>query len=215
MSPATPLLRHAALLGGALALVLSLGGCASVLRLENEVQSYARWPAQQTPATGDLYRFERLLSQQQSVATQDELEALTRDALDKVGLRWQASQDGQPVKWTVQVSARSLKFRRAPWADPRDDWPHWGGGVLVGRGSVFGGGMFPVPQPPYYQREVSLVLRRAGSSEVVYETKASQDGPWPDSPTLWSALLDAALDGFPQPPATSNGKRQVVIEVPR
>ena len=62
------------------------------------------------------------------------------------------------------------------------------------------------------EREVSLVLRDARSARVVYETQASHDGPWADNPTLWAALLDAALQGFPQAPA---GPRRVVIEVPR
>lgn len=204
-------LRRTALLGAAMVLALTQGGCASVIRLENQVSSYASAHSAR-PAPGDSYVFERLPSQQQPEASQDELETLARDALEQVGLHWQATQDHPPVKWTVQVSTRSLKFRRAPWADPRDDWPHWGGGVFLGRGSVFGGGMFPVPQPPYYQREVSLVMRHASNGEVVYETKASQDGPWPDSPALWSSLMDAALDGFPQ---ASGGPRQVVTEIPR
>lgn len=208
-----PLLRRATLLGSALALVLALGGCASVIRLENQVSSFAHATAQ-PPAAGDTYQFERLPSQQQHAAAQGELEALAQEALGKVGLRWQADSTVKPIQWTVQVSARSLKLRRAPWADPRDDWPHWGGSLFVGRGAYasFGGGLFVVPQPPYYQREVSLVLRRSGGGEVVYETKATQDGPWPDSPALWSALLDAALDGFPQ---GSGGTHQVVVEVPR
>ena len=72
--------------------------------------------------------------------------------------------------------------------------------------------LFPHLTTPYYQREVSLVLRDARSARVVYETQASHDGPWADNPTLWAALLDAALQGFPQAPA---GPRRVVIEVPR
>jgi len=192
---------------------LTLSGCASVIRLENQVSSFAHATAQ-PPAAGDTYRFERLPSQQQHAAAQDELEALAQEALGKVGLHLQPGGAPASTKWTVQVSARSLKLRRAPWADPRDDWPHWGGSLFVGRGAYasFGGGLFVVPQPPYYQREVSLVLRRSGGGEVVYETKATQDGPWPDSPALWSVLLDAALDGFPQ---GSGHTRQVVVEVPR
>lgn len=187
-----------------------LGGCASVMRLDNEVQSYAHWPAQQVPAAGDRYRFERLPSQQQSSAAQDELERLAQEALAQVGLLRQDGKNTPP--WTVQVSARSAKFPRAPWDDPRDAWPYWHGYVMMGRGVAVSGPLFPMTRPPYYRREVSLVLRRSGSSEVVYETQASQDGPWPDSPKLWGALLEAALQGFPQP---TQGKRQVVIEVPR
>lgn len=209
-----PLHRHPCWTAAWLATALALGGCASVIRLENEVTTYTQGPAQQLPAPGDFYRFERLPSQQQSEAapTQDAMEHLVQTALDKVGLHRQANTTPAPA-WSVQVSARSVKMAHAPWDDPRDAWPGWGRGyVVTGRGRLVGVPMFPAPRPPYYQREVSLVLRRAGSTQVVYETRAAHDGPWHDSPVMWSALLDAALQGFPQPPS---GTRQVVLEVPR
>jgi hypothetical protein len=65
---------------------------------------------------------------------------------------------------------------------------------------------------PYYQRRVSLLIRHAASGQLVYQTQAQHDGRWNSTPELWSAMLDAALRDFPNPPA---GVRQVNIEVPR
>ncbi|MYZ51835.1 hypothetical protein [Malikia spinosa] len=189
-----------------LAGALLLGGCAGAIRLENDVRSYADWsagPAGEAarPVPGDRYRFERRPSQLQAPAAQQEaLEAIARDAL---------------ARWTVELGARSVRLPYAPWDEPAR--PSFGVSVGIGHvfphGSVgFGMPLFPHLTTPYYQREVSLVLRDARSARVVYETQASHDGPWADNPTLWAALLDAALQGFPQAPA---GPRRVVIEVPR
>jgi hypothetical protein len=65
---------------------------------------------------------------------------------------------------------------------------------------------------PYYQRKVSLLVRQADSGQVVYETHAAHDGRWNSSHELWCAMLDAALQGLPTPPA---GARQVNIDLPR
>lgn len=207
-----------------LAGTLLLGGCAGAIRLENDVRSYADWsagPAGEAarPVPGDRYRFERRPSQlQASAAQQEAIEAIARDALARVGLR--AAPEPLPAgaalpRWTVELGARSVRLPYAPWDAPAR--PSFGVSVGIGHvfphGSVgFGMPLFPHLTTPYYQREVSLVLRDARSARVVYETQASHDGPWADNPTLWAALLDAALQGFPQAPA---GPRRVVIEVPR
>ncbi len=86
------------------------------------------------------------------------------------------------------------------------------GQVIVGRGVVTSLGLQWQVRPPYYVRELALTVRDRRSGEVVYETRATQDGPWADAPTLWRALLEAALEGFPDPPP---GPRRVVIEAPR
>jgi len=46
----------------------------------------------------------------------------------------------------------------------------------------------------------------------VFESRASHDGPWSDSQAVVPAMLDAALQGFPNPPS---GTRQVGVEIPR
>jgi hypothetical protein len=72
--------------------------------------------------------------------------------------------------------------------------------------------MFMHVETPYYQRELSLVIRRADNGQVVYETRAAHDGRWNSTSALWTAMLEAALQGFPAPPG---GPRQVNIEIPR
>jgi hypothetical protein len=65
---------------------------------------------------------------------------------------------------------------------------------------------------PYYLRHLSVVVRDTQTAQVVFETTASHDGRWNDSPGLWQAMADAALDGFPQP---GQPQRQVNIDIPR
>lgn len=197
-------------------LALLLGGCASVLRLENDVSSFTAWPNAATPAQGDLFAFERLPSQKdaQAMQSQQTLENLARPALEKAGLK--PANDAAKARWTVQVNARGVKLPRAPWEDPFDRWPGWGmpgrDYVVTGKGQVvYMPGLLHIPTP-YYQREVSVLIRDAKTGQVVYESKAAHDGPWHDSPALWNALFDAALQGFPRPPA---GPRRVVIDLPR
>lgn len=210
--------------------LLALSGCASVFLVDNQVQSYARWADRPTP-TGtapsipqapQVYRFDRLPSQQDSRAGagQDELEKLAAIALAKVG--WTPAAAGVTAPWTVEVSGGTLRLPRAPWESPYDGY--WGGGfgpgfgfpgrdyVVTGTGQIIYAPLFLRMDTPYYKREVSVVIRQAASGRVVYETRAAHDGRWNSSNPLWSAMLDAALRDFPTPPA---GLRQVNIEVPR
>ena len=213
-------LAGACLLAG----LLLLGGCAGVIRLENDVRSYADWTpsasgAVMRPVPGDFYRLEHRPSQRQDPAPQQEaIDTIARDALARAGLR-QAPEPlpaGMPSpRWTVELGARSIRLPYAPWDEPRP----WGFSLGIGVGHVgrhgsigLGLPLFPAPAVPYYQREVSVVLRDASNGHVVYETSAAHDGPWADNPTIWAALYDAALQGFPQPPS---GARRVVTEVPR
>ena len=200
--------------------LLALSGCASVYLVDNQVQSFARWGVITTPATGgasgpqppQIYRFERLPSQQvgQAVVNQDDLESLVRAALLQVG--WTLAETGTAAPWTVQVATGTVRLPRAPWEEP------WGGMGFLGHDPLFvGGGMFWDSgfmrlDSPYYQRKISLLIRHAGSGQVVYETHAAHDGIWNGTPELWSAMLSAALRDFPMPP---DGTRQVNIEVPR
>jgi hypothetical protein len=59
---------------------------------------------------------------------------------------------------------------------------------------------------------VSLVVRDGQTGRVAYETRAAHDGRWHDSPAVWRAMIDAALQGFPAPPT---GNRTVNIDIPR
>jgi len=203
--------------------VFTLSGCASVFLVDNQVQSFARWSEpsaaapQGLPQPPQTYRFERLPSQLQSprAGDQNTLEAWAAEALTQRG--WTPAAAGVNSPWVVEVSASSLRLPRAPWENP---WPGaWGFGAGFGSmahvgpgGHVLWSPMFMHMETPYHQREVSLVIRHAATGRVAYETRAAHDGRWNSSPALWRAMLDAALQGFPNP---APGARQVNIEVPR
>lgn len=199
----------------ALGMGLLAGGCASVYRVDNQVQSFAGWGVgSSAPAAPQTYRFERLPSQRegQAAASQDELETLARAALARVGWNLAESTTTPAPPWTVQVSAGALKLPRAPWEEPWDGIDaRWGWGLHAASGG-WGGALFMRMDIPYHERKVTLVVRRTGTGQVVYETSARHDGRWSSSPQLWGAMLDAALRDFPNPPA---GARQVDIDLPR
>jgi hypothetical protein len=74
------------------------------------------------------------------------------------------------------------------------------------------GHLFPhLPPPPNYWYQVSLVMRNA-QGKVAFESHASHEGPWADSANILAAMLEAALQDFPSPPA---GVRHVNIEIQR
>jgi hypothetical protein len=192
---------------------LALTGCVSVMRVDSAVQSHAQWPASAFSAGLISYEFERLPSQAtgQAGTDQDMLEAQTRQALAAVG--WQpVTAGGTP--WRVAVSGQTVTLPRAPWDDPRDGWllrHRLGVSASSGRGGPHIGALLSVDMP-YYQRSVSLVVRDGQTGRVAYETRAAHDGRWHDSPAVWRAMIDAALQGFPESPA---GQRTVNIDIPR
>lgn len=195
---------------------LALAGCASVVRVDNDVQSYARWANGGAPAAGERFRFERLPSQDaQAAAEQQALEMAVARRLEAAGLK-AAGADGADAAWRVEVSARSQRFPHAPWDNPWDRWPGAGlagrDHVVTRKGQVIAVPVFPMPSAPYYKREISLVIRDAAQGRAVFESRAAHDGPWPSSPAMWDALANAVLDGFPQPPS---GPRKVYVDVPR
>jgi Domain of unknown function (DUF4136) len=204
------------------AALLQLTGCASVRLIDNEVSAFSTLAAVPAAST---YRFERLPSQQTNAQRQDQLEAIAQAALAKVGLLRVGDAPGSPAaRYSVQMGINVQRSDLAVW----DDWgPRFGGYVgvgsgpyLVGRGrghgAVYGsfGFGFPYPYlpPPSYLRDVSLVLRDTSSNQVVYETRAKHESPWADSLNILPAMFDAALQGFPTPPA---GPRMVNVELPR
>lgn len=209
----TPSPTHRALAAIGLALSVLLTGCASVYRVDSQVQSFARWPPSGTPAVPvapQRYRFERLPSQHEGSAagTQDALEVLTRNALGRVG--WTVADAGASAPWAVQVLAGTLQLPRAPWDEPRAGLrPSIG---LFGGNGYWGTSLSMRLDMPYYERQLTLVIRHGATGEAVYETSARHDGRWASSLELWSALLDAALRDFPQPPT---GPRQINIDLPR
>ncbi len=180
-------------------------------------------PAASAVPTGpQAYVFDRLPSQQSGRATaqQKEMEDLAAQTLLPLG--WTLATEGQSAPWSVQVQAdmRPLAESRWPdrWAGLR---PHaglgWGvssgrhGRVAIGGALAPWGWWAPYPEPLTYERALLVLIRRKADGQVVFETKATSDGYWNNSPRLWSGMLTAALAGFPQPPA---GPREVRVDVP-
>jgi len=204
-----------------LAVVTGLAGCASTWVVDSDVNTFSKLGS---VPVGASYRFERLPSQQAAEPQQSQLEAMADAALQRAGLR---RDDAKPA-YSAQINAR-VTTAASPWDDP---WfsPGWGprypfaygpgyrAGFGAGygrgwRGGGWGGGFYgPVfPPSPWYFREVSVVLRELPSGQVVYETSARNDGPYPASGAVLPILFDAALQGFPNPPP---GVRQVRIAIP-
>ncbi len=211
-SPGPGILRRGVACLLALA-ALALAGCATPYRLDNQVQSFSSLAG--VPAGG--YRFERMPLQQSDPA-QPRVEALAQAALARVGLQ---RNDAAPAL-AVQAWGRAQRVS-GPWSDPWGAGPGlpgagWGNlgigtgphghvGVGIGFGVPFGG-----YERPWWRREVGLVMRDLATGQVVYETHAAHDGPWLDPDRALGAMFDAALHGFPTPPA---GRRRVDILLPR
>ena len=208
----------------ALACTLLLSACSGLRVVDNDVASFAQWPNATPPAAGSNYRFERLPSQQSSLPqsgisgmelTQDELEVIARTALDKVGFL----NNPATAAFNLQVSATTRYAQRNPY----NSGPGYGGfggfggsGISLGGGSAgsFIGFSFPLgmSESPLFMREVSIVVRDASNNAVVYESKATHSGVWRDAQAVLPAMFEAALQGFPTPPA---GARRINIEIPR
>jgi hypothetical protein len=193
-------------MAGAAAALLS--GCATGYLLDNQVQSFSG--LQGLPAT-PTYRFERLPSQALQPA-QNQIEALADPVLFKYGLR----RDDAAPRYSVQVSAR-MQRAISPFADPWDTGWGWGHplayGPRAGLGFGYGygfGGPFPRMEQPWFQREVAVLVREVATNRVVYESHATNDGPWIDNAVVIPAMFEAALQGFPNPP---QGPRRVDIQL--
>lgn len=197
--------------------VLALNlGCASVMRVDSQVESHAQWGTTALPASTASYVFERTPSQAGAALadSQTALETLAAEVLARHG--WQASTPlpsaSLPAPWRVQVLASTTTLPRAPWDDPRDRvWPRWGVSASNAGVGIQLGGLFSFDMP-YYVRKLTLLVRDGSTGRVVYETSAAHDGRWHDSPALWRAMLEAALTGFPAP---QPGVQQVNIDIPR
>jgi hypothetical protein len=187
-------------LGLAMSAAVFLTGCAGGYLLDNQVQSFSQLTAVPPQPT---YRFERLPSQQ--APGQAQLEAAADAALHKAGLR----RDDTNPRYSVQVSGQMQQVL-SPWANP---WDGWGAFGIGHRGVSFGfGGPFPRMESRWFQRDVAIIVRELPSNRVVYETRATNAGPWMDSGSVFPALFEAAMQGFPTPPP---GPRIVNIQVGR
>lgn len=197
-------MRRITLVLAALAVLLALGGCAAGYTVDTSVQSFSQLAAVPEQPT---FRFERLPSQQAFALEQGELEAMAYPALNRAGLR----RDDNDARFTVQVTARAQQVL-SPYADPWT-WGSFGWGVGIsnsGMGVGFGGPLFPRYDTVWFHREASIVVRELATSQVVFETRAVNEGPWLDNRALFPVLFDAAMQGFPNPPP---GWRRIDVRV--
>lgn len=194
--------------------VLLLSGCSGLITVENDVQAYSTLPAMPARAS---YRFEWLPSQQVDPPRQARLEAIARQALARVGMQLD---DVHPA-YSVQIDVKVQRLTAPPWGGA---WPGWGpagGYIVTPRGHViwrndFGGfgafgGYYGFYGSPYYLRSIRLTLRNLTTNQIVYETHASQDGPWANTDAILPAMFEAALRDFPNPP---QGPRRVDVQIP-
>lgn len=202
-------------------LVLLLGACASLNRLDNDVSTFGAWPAGRQPGS---FVFERLPSQQAQPDRQQALENAARAALETAGFR--AGADPATADYLVQLGARvtsndpwiynSPLFWRGSlrhgygWGDNR--WPGAWGGNSWGPGwggpySVWGPGH---PGTGTYDREVALVIRERQSGQMLYETHAVSTGLSGALDALLPAMYQAAMNGFP---AAGPNPRNVSVQL--
>ncbi|MCI5070415.1 DUF4136 domain-containing protein [Acidovorax sp.] len=179
-----------------------LAGCSTQRLVDGRVQSFSTLAAVPSPAT---YRIERLPSQQ--MPSFEPIAALADQALARAGLR----RDDAAPRLLVQIGVQADTVPRYdPFGGPYGPYP-WGFGGWYGRGWGVGG-IWRMGEPtPLHRRAVSVVMRDAQTQAVVYETSAVHEDVWVSDPAVYGVLLDAALQGFPQPP---QGPRQVRLPLP-
>jgi predicted small secreted protein len=195
------------------ALALFLTGCSTVRVVDSDVTAFYNWNGP-LPAPGTPYRFERLPSQQLVGSPQDAIEGIARNALAKVGMEL----NPPAARYSVQIVANTQIVDRGPYGYSPYGGFGFGSGVFVGGGNrgasvglslPIGGG---IAEPPYFKRDLSLVMRDLRTNQVAFETRALHDGVWGDTLAVLPAMLDSALRGFPQPPP---GTRRINVEIPR
>lgn len=169
-----------------------LGGCAVTRSVDSTVQSYSSLAALPAPPS---YRLELLPSQQAQSAAYAPIVALAHAALARAGLQ----RDDAAPRLLAQFDVRTgTGYADGPWY-PYGPWAGgWGWGS---RGGLRAGWMLREMPPLLYRHEVRLVLRDAATQQTVYETTASNEDVWTDVSRVFGVLFEAALAGFPTPPA--------------
>lgn len=189
---------------------LFLTGCSSLRVVDNEVTAFYDWGAA-PPVPGTAYRFERLPSQQVVGAQQDDVEAQARAALSRVGLELNPA----TARFSVQVMVSTQVIERQSTSSfGYDGFGFAAPSVFLGGGSRGASLGLSLPvgfSDAYYRRQLSILVRDLSSNQVVFETRALSDGRQNDTRSVLSAMLDAALNGFPQPPA---GPRRISSPTP-
>ncbi len=207
-----PAQTAASLIAKICAVSVLLTACAGPTLIQSDVQSFTQGTPSTPLAAGASYKFERLPSQNAAPEQQSSLEATSRVELEKLGLKY----DEKTPQFTVQVSARTI--RQDSDAFQTNIGFGWGPGFgLAGRDyALTRNGTIVWLRPafgseaPTYTRELQVVVRDAKTQAVVYETQARHEGRWANGAQLLPAIVQAALAGFPTPPA---GPRKVSTPV--
>jgi hypothetical protein len=209
-------------LAGCMAL---LSACSTLRNLDSQVQTSTQWPPSSVAPATALYRLERLpadLNNLQAGWAENELVPVL------AGLGWTRNDvDAQYSVWIgVQAAEYVVDMRgrvvRGPWTNQiymgvGSGYRPRAAGVGIGwtyttRGPMSTGMLSDFSEPPIYGREVSIIIRDLQSGQVVYQTKATHDGPWSDHLNVWRGMIGAALQGFPNP---TQAKRRVVLPISR
>jgi len=170
-----------------LLLLGGLTGCASSREISATVQSYS---SLSEPLEARSYRLERLPSQQED----SEFLAEAEQALEAVGLQ----RDDKQGRWIVQVSADSDTTYDSSWPRYYSAYSPWRPYAPYGFGPAWGPFYWdPPPSRSIYRRTVYLLLRDSQNGQLVYETRAEYRGMRSNTLRVLGALLEAALQNFP------------------
>jgi hypothetical protein len=187
----------------AAAAAVLLSGCASMNSVTSDVTSYSQWSPDRKPTS---FTFERLPSQQAQPEQQDKLEQAARRPLEDAGFT--EATDKSAAAYSVQLASRlNMYDRYSPYYDRYGFYGGYGGrlwGPGVGLGMRF--------DTPWYEREVSVLIRDRKTGQSVYETRARNDGTSSGSPEVLEAMFSAALKDFPQPAVNP---RRISVEMPK
>jgi hypothetical protein len=207
--------------------VAFLSGCSTVRVIESQVQTNAQWLPQNPAPAKAQFRLERLPADVNNMqAGWAEVELVS--ALAPLG--W--TRNDVDAQYSVWIGVRTAEYITDTWGRPvRGPWINHvyirGGtgyrprgvstGVSTGVGwslmtPVYPGMRHGFPPTVSYAQEVSIIIRDLSTSQVVYQTKATHDGPWSDHANILRTMISAALQGFPSP---STVKRRVDIPISR
>lgn len=201
---------------------IALAGCSGLRVVDARVQSYSTLSALPTPPS---YRIERLPSQQNPQF--DAIAALADQALARVGLH----ADAAAPRLLVQIGLQAGSVPRAGGWPPYPPFgtqvfygpPPWSGHWVWGWGGWGWNDCNPWytrslwcmgPPAPLHRRAVSLLLRDATTQAIVYESSAVHEDVWVRDPAVYGLLFDAALNGFPAPPAGARALRLALPATP-
>lgn len=195
-------------IAGGVVSVLVLTACAGLRTVDTDVTAFSQWK-NAPPGPNTAYRFERLPSQQLPQEQQDAVELAARAALAKVGMELNPAAPRYAVQ--VVTSSQSVSDGYSGFSGP---------GVFLGGGRGGGGGgvgvglSFPLGRgaSPAVRHDLTMVMREVATQQLVFETRASHGGTTSDKLAVLPAMMDAALRGFPEPPA---GTRRINVEAPK